>query len=117
MINAVLIVVIAIIALLTIRGAHRGLRGLVFGLLAWVFAIGFISWMTPKVENYLNESTYQQWVYTHVEQNIRAKVDAQTKDQEDQSLQDLVDGLELPILTQVVGMAEQRIQESAEEAK
>ena len=116
-INVMLIIVIAVIAVLTIWGAHRGLRGVLFGILAWVFAVGFVSWMMPKVEDFLTNSTYQEWVYEHVESHIREKVDAQMEEKEEPSLQDIVDGLELPILTQVVGIAEQRVHETAEEAK
>lgn len=85
-------------------------------MIAWIFSIGFVSWMTPKMEGFLAASQYQTWVYQHVEEHIREKADAQVED-DDQRLQNLVDGLELPIITQLVGAAEEQTREKVEEAK
>ena len=112
-----LIIVLAIIALFTVRGVQRGLRGLLFGGLAWIFVMGFVSWATPSVEKFLTNSTYPDWVSAQVEEHIREKVDAQLSEGEQQDIEDLMDGMELPIITELVGITEQRIQDSAEETK
>ncbi|MBR6281280.1 MAG: CvpA family protein [Lachnospiraceae bacterium] len=114
--DIVFIIVVIIIALLTIRGAHRGLRGILFGVIAWVFTLGFVSWMTPKAEDYLLNSTYKEWVYVHVEENIRQKADAQVEEKNN-SLEDLVDGLELPVVGELLEIAQDTTEQKIEEAK
>ena len=114
--DVLFIVVILIIGLLTWRGARRGIRGLFFGIIAWIFTLGFVSWITPNVEVYLNMSSFRPWVYSHVEEHIREKADAQTKEQ-DTSLQDLIDGMKLPVLTKWAEEAEEHAHTQVEEVK
>ncbi|MBP5265518.1 MAG: hypothetical protein J6Z06_01700, partial [Lachnospiraceae bacterium] len=115
-IDIVFIIVVIIIALLTIRGAHRGLRGILFGVIAWVFTLGFVSWMTPKAEDYLLNSTYKAWVYEHVEQHIRDKADAQVEEKSN-SLEDLVDEFDLPVVSDLLEIAQDTTEQKIEEAK
>lgn len=115
-IDVVFIIVIVIVGLLTVRGAYRGLRGIIFGVLAWIFTLGFVSWMTPTIEEHLNAGSYRTWVYEHVEVHIEDKAEAEIEEQDD-GLEHLVDGLEIPLVQDLMKAVQESTMEKVDEAK
>lgn len=115
-IDMVFIIVVIIIALLTIRGAHRGLVGLILGTLGWVFTLGFVAWMSPHMEDYLLESSYKEWVYTQVEEHVRKTVDEQVDDKSD-DLEYIVDGFEIPLISELIVEAQSETEQQLEGTK
>ena len=62
--NIFLMIVLIIIALATIRGFRKGIIGLLFGIVSWIFTIVFVVMANPGINSFL---TNQTPVKTHIE--------------------------------------------------
>lgn len=75
--NILLIVVIAILLLCTIRGYRKGLFGIIFGIICWIFMAFMLIFGTPKMYTALyNNSSIYDGVYSRVEKLVSDKVDS-----------------------------------------
>jgi len=74
--SILLLIVIAILLFCTIRGYKKGLFGIIFGIISWVFITVCLIYGTPKMNETLraNASFYDK-VYSSVEKYVSAKVD------------------------------------------
>ena len=67
--NVVLIVTLFLLFFLTLQGWRKGILGVVFGLISWVFIFLFVAVAHPYIENYMRNNTkiydnvYQQTVH------------------------------------------------------
>ena len=74
--NALFFIVIACIIVFIWKGYNRGLIGIIFGIVAWIFAIYFIGEATPVIEqNLLNSPEVVQTIGEHVEKSLNKKVE------------------------------------------
>ncbi len=78
-INIFFFIVIGLILFFIWKGYNRGLVGIIFGIVAWMFAIYFVQVATPKIESYLmSNPKVVQSISTHVEKRLEEKAnDAQ----------------------------------------
>ncbi len=75
-VNIFFFIIIALILFFVWKGYNRGLVGIIFGIVAWIFAIYFIQTATPKIESYLMlNPKVVQTVSSHVEKRLEEKAD------------------------------------------
>lgn len=75
--SILLIICLAILIFCTIRGYKKGLFGIVFGIISWIFIAVCLIYGTPKMnENLRANSRVYNKVYSSVEKYVSAKVDA-----------------------------------------
>ena len=55
--NPVLIAFLVLMLFCIIRGAHRGMLRIIYGLVSWIFLMWFVSFACGMVSDYLNENT------------------------------------------------------------
>lgn len=74
--NFLLILVIIILIFSTIRGYKKGLFGIIFGVLAWIFMGVFVFYGTPKMLVLLeNNASFKDQIETKVEAIVAKKID------------------------------------------
>lgn len=77
-INALLIIVIIIFAVFMILGFMRGILGIVFGVLSWVFFFVFVNWASPQVCENLRGTEIERGIYEHVYAYLEEKTAERT---------------------------------------
>lgn len=55
--NIVFVGVLLILVFCTINGWRKGLLGMIYGLISWVFLLVFVIWANPFIDSYLRERT------------------------------------------------------------
>ncbi len=55
--NIFLIIVLLILVFCTINGWRKGLLGIVYGFISWIFILIFVIWANPHIEDYLIHRT------------------------------------------------------------
>ena len=55
--NIVFVAVLLILVFCAINGWRKGLLGMIYGLISWVFLLVFVIWANPFIDNYLRERT------------------------------------------------------------
>lgn len=55
--NILLVIVLLILVFCTINGYRKGLLGIVYGFISWIFIFIFIIWSNPYIEDYLRTKT------------------------------------------------------------
>ena len=55
--NIVFVAVLLILVFCAINGWRKGLLGMIYGLVSWVFLLVFVIWANPFIDNYLRERT------------------------------------------------------------
>ncbi len=65
-INGLFIAVIMIMAATMILGYLRGILGIVFGVVSWVFFFVFVTWVSPVINANLEDSALERDVYNRV---------------------------------------------------
>ncbi|MBO5372825.1 MAG: CvpA family protein [Lachnospiraceae bacterium] len=78
--NGLEIVVIGIIALCAYAGYRRGFLRVIYSLMSWILVLGFVTWSTPYITEYLEEKTelkayIQEKCLEHIEQSAEAKIE------------------------------------------
>ncbi|MCR5098277.1 MAG: hypothetical protein K6B14_04940, partial [Lachnospiraceae bacterium] len=76
--NVLFITCIIILVGFMIVGFLRGILGIVFGVVSWIFFFFFVSWVSPSVYTNLQGSAVEtyvsEWVYDVVDEQAREKL-------------------------------------------
>lgn len=72
--NIVFIITLFILFFSTLQGLRKGILGIIYGLVSWVFVLIFVAFSHTHIEDYLknNTDTYAK-IYTYAEKYIDAK--------------------------------------------
>ncbi len=85
--NVMFFIVLLILVLLGIRGYKRGLLGIVFGVVAWIFILVFIQWASPKAyENLSQDEKIVSTISNGVENLLQDKAEDITVENADEEL-------------------------------
>ncbi len=75
-VNILFLLVCGLILFFIWKGYNRGLLGIIFGIVGWIFALYFIQTATPVIEQYLlNNPKVVQSIGTKVEKKLDEKVE------------------------------------------
>lgn len=75
--NVLFFVALILILLMGIRGFQRGILGIIFGLVAWIFMIVFVQWASPQAyENLKNDEK----IVASISENVGDIIEKNTED-------------------------------------
>ncbi len=74
-INSLFIVVIVIFAAFMVLGFMRGVLGIIFGVVSWVFLFFFVNWAAPQVYDNLKDTRMEKEIATYVYEYLDEKTD------------------------------------------
>lgn len=78
--NVLFLVVCVLFLLFIWKGYNRGLLGIIFGIVGWIFVIYFVQTATPVIEdNLLSNVKVVETIGTKVERGLNTKVDQTTQ--------------------------------------
>jgi uncharacterized membrane protein required for colicin V production len=81
--NPVLIAFLILMLVCILRGLHKGMLSIVFGMISWIFIIWFINFTFGEVSNYLHESTnIPVFVQESIAGNLTKKYEASETEKE-----------------------------------
>ncbi len=80
--NALTIIVLAVIGLFALGGYHQGFLRVVYSLLGWVLVLGFVTFITPYITEYIEENT-------KIQETIREKCITYLEESEDKEDKEL----------------------------
>lgn len=66
--NALVVIVLLIIVFCGFNGLRKGVLGIVYGLVAWIFVFAFVTFSHPYINTYLHENT---GVYSYLTEKTR----------------------------------------------
>lgn len=79
--NLVLIIMLFILFFLTLQGWRKGILGIVYGLVSWIFIFVFVTIANPYVLDYLKTQTHlYDKVYQQAEQFVEKKAESLPQD-------------------------------------
>ena len=79
--NLVLIIMLFILFFLTLQGWRKGILGIVYGLVSWIFIFVFVTIANPYVLDYLKKQTHlYDKVYQQAEQFVEKKAESLPQD-------------------------------------
>ena len=73
--NLALIITLFILFFSILQGWRKGILGIVFGLVSWIFVIAFVVFAHPYIENYLrdNTKTYDT-IYEKTQEHLEKRI-------------------------------------------
>ena len=81
--NPVLIAFLILMVVCIIRGLHKGMLRIIYGMISWIFIIWFVNFTFSEVSNYLYESTnIPAFVQETIAGNLTKKYEASEAEQE-----------------------------------
>lgn len=75
--NFMFFIVVILILVLALRGFHRGILGIIFGVAAWIFMIVFVQWASPQAYEHLKQD---EKIVSVISQKVEETLLDKTKD-------------------------------------